>query len=56
LELIRKTGAGGWMVQPILSKRKPGFVPSLKSLPELLGEVPRDVHVSSGILSTLPGG
>lgn len=55
LELIRKTGAAGWMVQPILSKRKPGFVAALESLPELLGDVPREIHISTGILSTLPG-
>ena len=55
LELIRKSGAADWMVQPILSKRKPGFVATLETLPELLGDVPREVHISTGILSTLPG-
>jgi hypothetical protein len=55
LELIRKTGPTGWIVQPILSREKPGFVAELESLPEVLGDVPRAVHVSAGILSTLPG-
>jgi len=54
-ELIRQTGAAGWIVQPALAKVQPGFVSDLKSLPRRLGSVPKEVCTAARIIAALSG-
>jgi len=51
--LLRTTGAPGWMIQPALMKRSPGFVSDLASLRQRLGRVPDDVRKAARIVSAL---
>lgn len=52
-DLLRKTGASGWMLQATLTKGNPGFVSDLGSLPQRLNRVPNDVRAAARIVSAL---
>jgi hypothetical protein len=43
-ELIRRTGGDGWLIQPTLTKRSPGFVSCLKEASERLNGLPAEVR------------
>jgi len=49
--LIRQTGAAGWMVQATLTTQAPGFLPSLSGLAERCAPVSAEVRQSLRILS-----
>jgi hypothetical protein len=49
-ELIRKTGADGWLIQPALTKRSPGFVSGLKEASERLNGLPAEVREAAAAL------
>lgn len=52
-ELMRRTSEGHWFIQPVLVNRQPGFVPDFGSLPKRLGSLPKAVHASKKILSSI---
>lgn len=52
-KLIARTGAAGWLVQPTLVKTAPGFVADLGSLPQRLGDVPRDIRTAARIVAAI---
>ena len=43
-ELIRRTGGDGWLIQPALTSRSPGFIPGLKEASERLNGLPVEVR------------
>jgi len=49
-ELIRKTGADGWLIQPALTRRSPGFISSLKEASERLNGLPAEVREAAATL------
>lgn len=49
--LVRKTGNTGWMVQPVIAGKNPGFIAQLDALPERLGTVAREIRAAAGILA-----
>jgi hypothetical protein len=49
-ELIQKTGGDGWLVQPVLAQRSPGFVPGLKEASERLNGLPSDVRKAAAVM------
>ena len=49
--LVRKTGIAGWMIQPILAKESPGFLPTLNELERRLANVSRAVRKSASVLA-----
>jgi phosphorylcholine phosphatase len=51
--LMARAGPGGWLVQPTLAKKCPGFVADLKSLPHRLGDVPQDIRSAARVASSL---
>ena len=52
-QLIARTGAAGWLIQPTLAKTSPGFVADLASLPQRLGTVPREIRSAARIVAAL---
>jgi len=52
-ELIRKTGSAGWLIQPILARQSPGFLPTLNELRRRFPNVPPDVRKSAQVLAKL---
>ena len=53
LELIRKTGRRGWMIQATLTRTAPGFVPDLSDLSRRLRKVTPEIRQSLRLLSRL---
>ncbi len=43
-ELIRKTSGDGWLIQPVLTRKSPGYVPGLKEASERLNGLPPEVR------------
>ena len=43
-ELIRKTGGAGWLIQPALTRKPPGFIPGLKEASRRLNGLPIEVR------------
>jgi hypothetical protein len=53
---VAGTGAAGWLVQPTLTKRSPGFIADLASLTERLGEVTQDIRDAARTVAGLTPG
>ena len=52
-DLIRRTGSDGWLVQPTLTRRSPGYVSDLKEASKRLGGLPAEVReAAAAILRT----
>jgi hypothetical protein len=43
-DLIRRSGGDGWLIQPVLTRSSPGFIPGLKEATERLNGLPPDVR------------
>jgi hypothetical protein len=52
--LIRKTGGDGWLIQPTLTRRSPGFVSGLKEASERLNGLPAEVHEAAAAILRTP--
>lgn len=49
-DLIRKTGSDGWLIQPVLTKRSPGFVSGLKEASGRLNGLPVEVREAAAAI------
>jgi hypothetical protein len=53
-ELIRKTGGDGWLIQPALTGRSPGFISGLKEASERLNGLPAEVREAAAAILRTP--
>ncbi len=54
-ELIRKAGGNGWLIQPVLTRSAPGFVPGLREASACLNGLPPDVReAAAAVLPSEP--
>jgi phosphoserine phosphatase len=53
-ELIRKTGGDDWLIQPVLTRRSPGFVSGLKEASERLNGLPAEVREAAAAILRTP--
>jgi hypothetical protein len=53
LDFVRLRGGTGWMVQPTLTRKAPGFIAQLSQISGRLGRVPPEVNTSRRILTRL---
>jgi hypothetical protein len=53
-DLIRKTGSDGWLIQPALNSRSPGFVSGLKAASERLNGLPPEVREAAAAVLPCP--
>ena len=49
-DLIRKTGSDGWLIQPVLTRKSPGFVSGLKEASERLNGLPVEVCEAASVI------
>jgi phosphoserine phosphatase len=49
-KLIQKTGRAGWLIQPVLTQRSPGFVPSLEAASQRLNGLPPAIRKSAAAI------
>ena len=53
-DLIRKIGGDGWLIQPALARRSPGYVSSLQEASKRLSGLPAEVREAAAAILRLP--